>query len=214
MFIGHWAPAFAAVALSTDRPRLGTYFIAGQLVDWAFFPLFTAGIERARIVPGLTAMSSFDFYHMPYTHSLIGTAAFAVGFGLLVWWQFRSESGALLAGAVVLSHWLLDLLAHRPDLTLAGGGDKLGFGLWDHPAIEMPLELGITLVAFALYMRATTGRKAPAVLLLTVMLVAQAISWFGPQPVEYSPALPITALAAFAIITALAFWTGKTRRTG
>ena len=211
MFIGHWAPAFAAAAVSTDRPRLGAFFVAGQVVDWAFFPLFMSGIERARIVPGITEMSAFDFYHMPYTHSLLGTLVFAIVFGLFVRWVSGSERGAILAGAVVLSHWVLDLLVHRPDLTLAGGANKLGLGLWNHPAIEIPLELGITLAAFAWYMRATSGRILPAMVLIGVMLVAQAVSWFGPQPVDYSPALPLTAIAAFGVITALAFWTGKTR---
>jgi hypothetical protein len=31
-------------------------------------------------------------------------------------------------GAVVFSHWLLDLLVHRPDLELYPQGPKLGFG--------------------------------------------------------------------------------------
>ena len=37
MFIGHWAPALAAAAISKREPRLATLFVAAQLVDWAFF---------------------------------------------------------------------------------------------------------------------------------------------------------------------------------
>ena len=41
----------------------------------------------------------------------------------------------------------LDLLVHRPDLTLAGDPPKLGLGLWNIPLLEMPLEIALTLGA-------------------------------------------------------------------
>ena len=49
MFIGHFAPAFAASAITSEAPKLGTLFIAAQLVDWAFMAFFMIGIEQARI---------------------------------------------------------------------------------------------------------------------------------------------------------------------
>ena len=58
MFIGHFAPALVAAAVTPERPRLGLYFIAAQLVDWAFFAFVLVGIEDLRIVPGITAASA------------------------------------------------------------------------------------------------------------------------------------------------------------
>lgn len=52
----------------------------------------------------------------------------------------------------------------------------------------------------------------PALILLAVPLAFQAINRFTPQPAEYSLALPLTALSAFAMLIALAHWTGTTRR--
>ena len=46
MFIGHFAPAFVAAALTPKRPRLALYFIAAQAVDWAFFALLDYGRRR------------------------------------------------------------------------------------------------------------------------------------------------------------------------
>jgi hypothetical protein len=47
-------------------------FIAVQLIDvlWSIFALL--GIEKVRIVPGITASNALDLYYMPYTHSLLG----------------------------------------------------------------------------------------------------------------------------------------------
>lgn len=211
MFIGHWAPAFIAGAVTSESPRLGTLFIGAQLVDWAFMLFFMVGVEDARIVPGITAMSPLDLYHMPYTHSLAGTLAFGAVFAAVVGYGMKNMVAATWAFIVVVSHWFLDLLVHRPDLTIAGGGEKLGLGLWNRPLVEMPLELGITLLAFWAYMRMTKGPAGPPLILLCAMLAFQAVSWFAPQPSEYSIALPLLALFAFASITALAYWVGRTR---
>ncbi len=111
MFIGHWVPALA-VAARRPVPSLGLLFVAAQLVDWAFFAFLLTGVEHMRFAPGISAMNPMDLYHMPYTHSLLGSAVFAAGFGGLIWLVTRDRTGALLAGAVVLSHWFLDLLVH------------------------------------------------------------------------------------------------------
>ena len=210
MFIGHWAPAIAAAAVSKKSPGLGTLFVAAQLVDWGFFAFAWAGIEHVRIVPGHTAMNPMDLYHMPYTHSLLGSAAWAAGFAGLLWLALRDRTAALIGGAVVLSHWFLDLLVHAPDLTLAGSPPPLGLGLWDHPIIAMPLELVLTFGALAWYAKARPGPMLPALVLGGVLLTIQAVNWFGPPPTEAGPELYGTALFAYALVTALAWWVGRT----
>lgn len=212
MYIGHFAPALAASAASPDAPRLGTLFVAAQLVDVAFFAFVIVGVEHMRVVPGITAMNPIDLYHMPFTHSLLGAAAWGIAFGLIVRLICRSGAAAAWAALVVMSHWLLDLLVHRPDLTLSGHPPKLGFGLWDYPWIAMPLELALVGAGFWLFLRNTRGPVGPPLILLAVMVLFQAINWFGPQPEGYSIALPLTALISYAILFALARWVGTTRR--
>jgi hypothetical protein len=211
MFTGHFAPAFVAAAVSPQSPRLGTVFIAAQLVDWGFFTLALFGIERARVDPAASVMVPFDFYHMPYTHSLVGACIWAVAFLLIVAVMRRNFITGLLAGAVVLSHWFTDWLVHVPDLTIDGTPPKLGLGLWDYPWAAMPLELGLTLGAFWFYLRRTRGPVGPPAVLLGVMLLFQAINWFGPHPAEAGPFLYLQALFAFAVMTALAVWVGENR---
>lgn len=211
MFIGHWAPALAAAASTKKAPKLGTLFIAGQLVDWAFFTLTLVGIEKMRIVPGATEMVPFDLFYMPISHSLLGTAGLAAAFALAVFWLTRNGAGAAIAGFVVLSHWFLDWLVHASDLTMAGGEKKFGLGLWNNPAIAMPLEIGITGLAFWWYIKSTKGPLVPPIVLAVVLVAFQAINWFGPEPSIAGPQLYITALVSYAIATLLAAWVGSTR---
>src|SRR4029453_7780365 len=115
---GHYSAAF--VAKSAD-PSVPLWVLAGrvQAVDiaWALFVL--TGIEHLRIDPSL-ASNPLDLYDMPYTHSLLGTLLWAgVGFAVSLRWLGRARSAAIVAAAVA-SHWLLDWLVHRPDLTLYG----------------------------------------------------------------------------------------------
>lgn len=211
MFIGHFAPAFIAAAVSPRSPRLGTLFVAAQLVDWAFFSLALVGVEKMRIDPDASVMVPFDLYHMPYTHSLAASLVWAAFFtGVVTVWQ-RNALAGLLAGLVVMSHWVLDWLVHPKDLTLAGTAPKYGLGLWDYPWIAMPLELLLILGAFAYYLRRTRGPIGPPFVLLAMLLLLQAVNWFAPHPAEAGAFLYLQALVAFGLLTGLASWVGRNR---
>lgn len=211
MFIGHWAPALAAAG-HRKAPRPWVLFLAAQLVDVAFFTFVLLGVEDMRIEPGATVMNPMDLYHMPYTHSLLGTLGWAAALAVLVWLALRDRFSAMLVGAVAVSHWLLDLLVHRRDLTLAGSPPKLGLGLWNHPWVEIPLELGITGAALWWYARRTRGPRLPLVALAVLLLAMQAVNWLGEQPAAMSAELPVTALIAYAVAIAVAWWLGTSRR--
>jgi len=211
MFIGHFAPALLARGITEDAPKLGVLFIAAQLVDWAFFTFAIFGIEQLRIVPGITAMNPYDLVFMPYSHSLLATAGWALVFGVVVGVVLRNMVAAAWGAIVVLSHWLLDLLVHRPDLTIAGGEDKYGLGLWNTPHIEMPLEIGLVLLAYWFYISRTKGPVIPPLILLGAMLLFQAINWFGPQPETAGVGMYLSVFLSYGILTAMAFWVQSTR---
>ena len=216
MFIGHFAPALIAAA----RPKaagLGTLFVAAQFVDIAFAALLIPGIEAMRILPGVTAMNPMDLYHMPYTHSLLGTSIWATIFGAIVWFATRRREvaigAAIGAAIVVVSHWFVDLLVHIPDLTLYGAPPKLGLGLWNHPMIAMPLEMLLIGGAFLYYVRRTKalGGNLRLWALAALLLFVQAIDWFGPKEPTYSLAIPATMLFAYALLAGTAAWAGANR---
>jgi hypothetical protein len=183
--------------------------VGAQLVDWAFFALLLTGVEAMRVSPGISVMNPMDLYHMPYTHSLVGSVTWGAAFGLLVSLWTRRRTAALLAFLVVVSHWLLDLIVHVPDLTIAGNAPKFGLGLWNHPVIEMPLEIGITLGALW-WLKAKTGaRLLPVAVLAAVLLLLQAINWFGPPPTEVSAGTSVMAFVAYGLATLAAWWAAR-----
>jgi hypothetical protein len=218
MFIGHYAPALVVAAL-VRRPRLGPLFLAAQLVDFAMFVLVLAGVEHIGIQPGRTVMVPLDLWDVRWTHSLIGTLGWAAGFVIVIKLVTRDARAAWIGGAVVASHWLLDLVVHAPDLTVAGGGTRYGWALWNHPYVAMPLELLIGFLALTYYLNATRavdwrGRAAPVVL-AAAMLGVQLYQWLAPQPdvaLYRAPAsLSLSVLAVMTILTVLAWWTGDLR---
>ena len=213
MFIGHYSTALVA-ATRRDAPTLGVLFVAAQIVDIGFFGLVLSGVEAMRITPGLTVMNPMDFYDMPYTHSLLGSLVWAVAFVLLLKACGTGWRAALIGGAVVVSHWFLDLVVHAPDLTLAGALPKLGLGLWNYPLIEVPLELGLTGGALFYYLKSTQAtRPTLATASLIMFLVAvQAFNWLSPHPKAMEASLPISALAAYGLAIIIAAWVGRNRQ--
>jgi hypothetical protein len=211
MFIGHFAPAFIAAAAYSRGPKLGTYFVAAQLVDWAFFALAMIGVEKMRIDPNATVMVPFDLYYMPYTHSLAAVAAWALSFGIVIAVWRKDVLGGVLTAVVVASHWLLDWITHKPDLTIAGGEELYGLGLWNYPEIAMPLEIGITVGAFLFYLKRSRGPAAQPLILIGILLAFQAINWFAPPPSEANFVVYAQSLLAFGVATGFAVWVGENR---
>lgn len=221
MFIGHYGASFVAT-IQPKAPQLGALFVAAQLIDFGFFGFLIAGIEKARLVPGMTAMNPMDLYWMPWTHSLVGAVAWSVGLAILILMLTRSTATAAIGGIVVLSHWVIDLLVHTQDLTIIGTPPKFGFGLWNYPMIEMPLELFFAYGGLAWYLSRThatgaVGRFGPWLLAL-VMAGLQAFNWFGPQPTTIIDPPPVEmaplGLFAYVLMAAIAWWmaSGRERR--
>jgi hypothetical protein len=215
MFIGHYGPSFAIKAWKKTIP-LWILFLAVQLVDifWSIFVLL--GIEKVRIVPGITATNPFDLYYMPYTHSLLGAAVWSV-IAALAYRLFARLDGwlaAAIVGAAVFSHWILDLIVHRPDLPLYDDSYKVGLGLWNYPALAFALEIALLFGGIFLYLRATTpkdtiGRYGMVVFGLVTVAV-QAYVFFGPPPVS-DKAAAATALVLYFVFAAIVYWLEQKR---
>ncbi|WP_310497071.1 hypothetical protein [Sandarakinorhabdus sp.] len=200
MFIGHFAASVAAKAL---RPALPFWACVGaaQLLDIGWGTLVMAGVEKLRLVPGLPG-SPLDLYFMQYTHSLPAALLWSLLAGLVAV-RLWGRDGWWIA-AVVFSHWLADLLVHRPDLPLGLGGPKVGLGLWNLPMAEMIVELGLLGLVMGMWVaaRRDAGLAArPAIGWFAAMLVLALVNALPGKPP--SPA-GMGALALFAFGVAIA----------
>ncbi len=215
MFIGHFAVAFAAKRVAPEV-SLGTLMLAAQLADLVWPVLVLLGVEVVVIRPGITAMTPLDFVHYPWSHSLVALAAWAGLLAAAVAWRRRPTGGAtaLVVGGVVLSHWLLDVLSHRPDMPLTlTGPTRLGLGLWNSIPATLLVEITVFLLAvrsYALTTRANdrTGRGAFLSLVAVLMLVYLG-SAFGPPPPS-SATVAWTAQAIWLLV-AWGYWIERHR---
>ncbi|HEX4446062.1 MAG TPA: hypothetical protein VH044_04975 [Polyangiaceae bacterium] len=156
MIAGHFGLA-AAVKSRAPRAPLWALMLATVWLDVLFVPLVVAHVETFAPLPGTRGGYGEALIHADYTHSLLGALIIAAAFGLVTAIPWGKGVGATL-GAVVFSHWLLDLPMHHQDMPLLPGnaGDLplLGFGLWSLPAASAILELALVVGGSLLYWRA------------------------------------------------------------
>jgi len=186
MFLGHFAVALAAKRVA-PKTSLGTLTAAAQWVDLIWPALLLLGVERVEIDPGNTRVTPLAFTSYPFTHSLLAVMVWAaLGGGVYYAWK-RDVRPALVVGAVVLSHWVLDLVVHAPDLLLVPGWSlKVGLGLWNSVLGTVVVEFGLLAAGLWMYLRATRARDrvgswglAGYALLLVSIYLANLL---GPAP--------------------------------
>jgi hypothetical protein len=214
MFIGHNAIAFAAKRL-TPHTSLGTLFFAVQFLDLLWPVLLLVGIEHVRIVPGITAFSPLDLYDFPYSHSLLFAAIWSVLFGIAYAVIRRNGRGGWVVGGCVFSHWILDAIAHRPDMPLyPGNATRVGLGLWDSIAGTLAVELTMFAVGLLIYVRSTSAKGIAGHVslwsLIVMLIVLYAGSVGNPPPDERTIAL--VGFSAWLIV-AWGYWIDRTITT-
>lgn len=213
MFIGHYALGLAAKRWA-PRTSLGTLFVAPTLADllWPIFLLL--GWERAHVEPGPNPFLTLWLDDYPYSHSLF----MLIVWGALVGWLYRRRSGDQRAGVVlallVVSHWVLDFITHRPDEPLYPGGPELGLGLWNSVTGTLVVETVMLLAGIAIYARVTRARDAIGRWGFGALVVLLAGSYYGSM---YSP-LPtdmklvaISGLIFELVFIVVAWWVDRHR---
>lgn len=186
MFIGHFALGFAAKRAAPKLP-LGALFIGAQFLDlvWPIFVLM--GLEKVRVHPGDTAFTPLEFVSYPLSHGLVPVLGWAVLLGFAILAARSYPRGAWVVAALVVSHWVLDWITHRPDLPVWPGAKSVyGLGLWNSPAATMAVEGLMYVVGVGLYASMTEARNRAGrwgLWLLVGFLAAIYVgNAFGPPP--------------------------------
>lgn len=213
MFLGHFALALGAKKIVPDV-SLGTTVLAVQLADAIWPVMLLMGLEEVKIAPGITAVTPLDFVSYPYSHSLAALVVWAGLFGA-VHLAFRRQlvSAGVLA-LLVISHWVLDALSHRPDMPLYPGSPLFGAGLWFSLPATLAVEFGLFATGLAIYLMHTRARdragEASLWCFVGLLIVLYLGATFGPPPPSVH-ALAASALAGW-IFVPWAFWIDRHRQ--
>ena len=186
MFIGHFAAGMAAKRADA-RISLGTLFLAAQFLDLLWPTLLLLNIEHVAIEPGTSAVTPLNFIHYPYSHSLLLVLGWSILFGAVYYIITRSGKGAWILGSLVLSHWVLDLVVHVPDLPIfPGKSPKVGLALWNSPILTILVEGALFVTGILLYAKSKhlSGHRISWWFwsLALFMLVIYILNLTGPPP--------------------------------
>jgi hypothetical protein len=213
MFLGHVAVGLAAKR-AVPRVSLTVLVLAAQLADVIWPVLVGLGIEQVAIEPANTRVTPLNFISYPYSHSLITLVLWAGAFAY-VFGRSRGPLAVPVLAALVVSHWVLDVVTHRPDMPIVPfGGPKVGFGLWNSVPATMVAEFAMYGAGLWIYLAATrardrVGRWGFGVLAVFLVVVYLA-NVFGPPPPSVT-AIWIAASIGAAVMTWWAWWVDRHR---
>ncbi|HMQ64372.1 MAG TPA: hypothetical protein PKE06_27055 [Flavilitoribacter sp.] len=212
MFIGHFAAGLAAKK-AAPAVSLGILFLAVQFADLLWPTLLLAGVEQVQIVPGAKPIPLI-FTHYPISHSLLMGVVWGILIGGIYWLVRRDRRAALVVGLCVLSHWVLDLFVHVPDLPLYPGSSVLlGFGLWNQTILELVIELLMFGLGIYLYLGATKAKNKIGSIgfwaLMVFLLGIHVANIFGPPPPDVKAIAWAGQLQWLFVIWA--FWVDRNR---
>jgi hypothetical protein len=208
MFVGHLALAFASKP-AAPKLSLGWLVAAVTTADlvWPIFLL--AGVERATIEPGATAFTPLRFDYYPWSHSLVMLAAWGAALAVLARWRgVRSRDAVLLFG-LVMSHWVLDVITHAPDMSLwPGDSPRLGFVLWNSIPGTLVIEGALWVAAIVIYLRGRGSTKSIGTATFWSFVAVSTVIWIsGPwsPPPDSVQALGWFGLVGWIVIPWAAF---------
>ena len=183
-------------------------FLAATLADllWPVFLLL--GWERVTVVPGTNPLLTLTFDSYPISHSLLTLVAWATLFAVLYQARTGYARGALVVAPLVVSHWLLDYLTHRPDMPLYPGGQTVGLGLWSSVAGTIIVEGLMFVAGVAIYVTTTRPRDPAGSYVLWGLVAVLAASYVASLLTPPPPSLRALAIGGIVFGWLFVGWAG------
>jgi len=214
MFIGHFALGFASKRVA-PRCSLAVLLAAPLLADllWPLFLLL--GLERVEIHASSNPFLTLTFLSYPWSHSLVMGLAWAALFAGIYYASTRYERGAWVIAALVVSHWVLDVVTHRPDMPVSPWGSTLfGFGLWESVPATVVAESVMFFAGVWLYTTGTVARdrigRYASWGLVAFTVLGYVMSLLPATPPSVT-AIGWTALSLGILTTLWAWWADRHR---
>lgn len=213
MFVGHFAVAMIAKRAEPEV-SLGTFALAAVFADLVCFGLLLFGIDRFITIPGVTFNRNIGF--ISWSHSLAMMIFWGIFLASGYYVLLESARAAWILFAVVVSHWVLDVISHRRDMELWPRGPAFGLGLWNSLPATILIESGFWTLAIVIYLRSTQPRTRfglavlwVGIALLTLIGLSSPGQGIDPDPLRAS----IGGFLVFGIFVAWAYWADHLRST-
>lgn len=209
MLVGHYAIGLFAKKIA-PKASLGGFLFAAMAADILWCVFLLAGVEHVEFTSGRGAGQYFRAGNIELSHSLAMDLLWAALLGAGVFLFTRYARGAVIVFFAVLSHWVLDVVAHRPDMPIGlGSGPKIGLGMWTSIPITLLVEGGFWILALIVYARSHVFSSRTRIWWLWVGSLILTVIWYGniagPPPANPRSA-PIVSLFIFSISVVWAYW--------
>lgn len=213
MFIGHFGVGFAAKKIS-PTPSLGTFFFAAQFIDLIWPILLLLGLERVEIDAGNTKVTPLNFVSYPISHSLFSVLLWALLIGFVYYLIRKNIKNSVLLGLLVLSHWILDFITHRPDLPLLPWNNTfVGLGLWNSLAGTIILEGLIFATGVYFYASLSRAKNRTGIYSLWGLVIFLVIIYSGNLFGSVPPSAKSVAIVSLAqwLLVLWGYWIDRNR---
>lgn len=163
--IAHAAVAVAGKPLTKKVP-LWLLIVATQVPDLLFFVFQALGMEHTSVT-NVDLMQGYTYLEpalTPWSHGLMMCLVWALVLGGITYLFYRTDWESALVGLLVMSHWLLDVIAY-PNMPLFLEGSKdIGLAFVTKPigvkafiGIEI---LGLGFLAYSVVRNFVSRRRA------------------------------------------------------
>ena len=127
------------------KASLPILILGSEAMEILWVGLNLIGMEKTVIDSPMRSIADIHLVHMPYSHSIASSVILARLIGAFMLWRKGKAAlmGSFAVMAAILSHVVLDLLVHAPDIALwpLREGKAYGTGLYAHaPMLALFME--------------------------------------------------------------------------
>jgi hypothetical protein len=216
MHVGHFAAGFIGKRIEPQL-SVGTLVLASVLADLLSGLFVFVGLEEVNLTTGRGAANYFEPINIALSHSLLALVLWGALFGGAYFAWRRNLRGAILIFALVVAHWFLDVIAHKPVMPLAPGTTwKFGLGLWTNIPATLVVEGGLWVLAVVFYLRGTRAKNRLAFFVFWPVVLLLTLLWYnniaGAPPPEGRINFAVS-FVYFSLVVAWAYWINRLRPT-
>ncbi len=180
--------------------------VSVQAMELAWVGLNYLGVERTTTEPAVRSVADIHLSYMPFSHSVATAVAAALCAWLIVEKGLGRAALGRAIGIGIVSHLVLDLVTHAPDIAVWPGSPlpALGLGLYNRaPMWGFALEMVYGVFCWWMYRR--SGSLLAVIVLgnlANISLFSAAIP--GPEQFLAGHPLAVVTLVLAQIVTTLA----------